>query len=101
MPSIPSALIGRPHPLLVVGVRGSHPTTIKGWGIPATLAILLLAFAPAARAESVDFSPGALTKLRSETVVKATHAALTELENDVNHLAVLSEMCRAESGAQA
>ena len=40
-------------------------------------------------------------KQRAAILLKATHAPITDLENDVNHLAVLSETCRAESGAKA
>ena len=67
----------------------------------AAAAALLLALAPLARAQSVDFDPAALSKQRAAILLKATHAPITDLENDVNHLAVLSETCRAESGAKA
>jgi len=67
----------------------------------AAAAALLLTLAPMARAQSVDFDPAALTKQRSAILLKATHAPITDLENDVNHLAVLSETCRAQSGAKA
>src|SRR5208337_3851169 len=64
-------------------------------------AALLLALAPVARAQSVDFDPAALIKQRAAILLKATHATIADLENDVNHLAVLSETCRVEHGAQA
>jgi hypothetical protein len=64
-------------------------------------AALLIALAPIARAQSVDFEPAALGKQRTEICLKATHAPIADLENDVNHLAVLSETCRAEYGAKA
>jgi hypothetical protein len=67
----------------------------------AAAAALLLALVPLARAQSVDFDPAALSKQRAAILLKATHAPITDLENDVNHLAVLSETCRAESGAKA
>ena len=67
----------------------------------AAATALLLALAPMARAQSVDFDPAALGKQRSAILLKATHAPIADLENDVNHLAVLSETCRAESGAKA
>ena len=67
----------------------------------AAAAALLLALAPVARAQSVDFDPAALAKQRSALILKATHAPIANLENDLNHLAVLSETCRAESGAKA
>jgi hypothetical protein len=62
---------------------------------------LLIVFVLTARAQSVDFSPAALSKQRTAITLKATHAPLADLESDVNHLAVLSETCRAESGAKA
>ena len=67
----------------------------------AAAAALLLMLAPIARAQSVDFDPPALSKQRTAICLKATHAPITDLENDVNHLAVLSETCRAEYGAKA
>ena len=67
----------------------------------AAATALLLALVPIARGQSVDFGPAALGKQRAATIMKATHAPITELESDVNHLAVLSETCRAESGAKA
>ena len=68
---------------------------------PLAVAIaLLLAFVPSARGQSVDFSPAALGKQRAAILLKATHAPIADLESEVNHLAVLSETCRAESGAK-
>jgi hypothetical protein len=67
----------------------------------AATAALLLALAPGARAQNVDFDPAALAKQRSGLILKATHAPIADLENDLNHLAVLSETCRTESGAKA
>ena len=67
----------------------------------AAATALLLALAPLARAQSVDFDPAALSKQRAAILLKATHAPITDLENDVNHLAVLSETGRAESGSKA
>jgi hypothetical protein len=63
--------------------------------------VLFLWLAPATRAQSVDFSPEALGKQRATLILKANHTPIADLENDVNHLAVLSETCRAESGAKA
>ena len=62
---------------------------------------LLIVFVLTARAQSVDFSPAALGKQRTAITLKATHTPLADVESDVNHLAVLSETCRAESGAKA
>jgi hypothetical protein len=67
----------------------------------AAVTALLLALAPMAPAQSVDFDSAALAKQRSAILLKATHAPITDLENDVNHLAVLSETCRAQSGSKA
>lgn len=67
----------------------------------AAATALLLALAPIARAQSVDFDPAALGKQRAAILLRATRAPIADLENDVNHLAVLSETCRAESGAKA
>lgn len=64
-------------------------------------AMLLMALVPMARAQSVNFEPAALAKQRTEICLKATHAPIADLENEVNHLAVLSETCRAEYGAKA
>jgi hypothetical protein len=55
------------------------------------LAALLVALVPLARAQqSVEFEPAALDKARTALCLKASHAPLAELENDLNHLAVLS-----------
>ncbi|MDR3675093.1 MAG: hypothetical protein P4N24_06355 [Acidobacteriota bacterium] len=67
----------------------------------AAATALLLILVPLARAQSVDFDPAALSKQRSAILLKATHTPITDLEGDVNHLAVLSETCRVESGAKA
>ena len=56
---------------------------------------------PVSRAQSADSHPAALSKQRAAIFLKATHAPLADLESDVNHLAVLSETCRVEYGAQA
>ena len=75
------------------------PASRNRFPLAAAIA-LLLALAPIASAQSVDFDPAALAKKRSAIILKATHAPIADLENDVNHLAVLSETCRAESGAK-
>src|SRR5579872_3692795 len=74
--------------------------TRKKWFTPAAAALLLV-LTPGARAQSVDFSPAALSKQRAALILKASHSPIADLENDVDHLAVLSETCRAESGAKA
>jgi hypothetical protein len=67
----------------------------------AAATALLLAFAPIAHAQSVDFDPAAISKQRAAILLKSTHAPIADVEGDVNHLAVLSETCRAESGTKA
>ena len=79
--------------------RNLHPALRKLLPLAAAAA-LLLALAPRVRAQSVDFDRAALSKQRTAILLKATRTPITDLENDVNHLAVLSETCRAESGAQ-
>ena len=78
-----------------------YPLTSRHLFPLAAASALLLALVPLARAQSVDFNPAALSKQRSAILLKATHAPVTDLESDVNHLAVLSETCRVESGAKA
>jgi hypothetical protein len=67
----------------------------------AAIAGLMLLPGLMARAASVDFEPAALTKERKDICLKAIHTPVADLESDVNHLAMLSETCRAEYGAQA
>ena len=62
---------------------------------------LLLALAPSSRAQSADSQPAALSKQRAALHLAATRTPLADLENDVNHLAMRSESCRIEYGAQA
>ena len=62
---------------------------------------LVLALAPSSRAQSADSQPAALSKQRSALYLEATRTPLADLENDVNHLAIRSESCRIEYGAQA
>ena len=62
---------------------------------------LLLALAPSSRAQSADSQPAALSKQRAALYLAATHTPLADLENDLNHLAIRSESCRIEYGAQA
>lgn len=76
-------------------------TTSRKLLLMAAATALLLTLAPIAHAQSVDFDPPALSKQRTAICLKATHAPIADLENDVNHLAVLSETCRAEYGAKA
>jgi len=81
--------------------RNVFSATSRKLFLVAAAAALLLTLAPIARAQSVDFDPPALSKQRTAICLKATHAPISDLENDVNHLAVLSETCRAEYGAKA
>jgi hypothetical protein len=66
----------------------------------AAVAALLMTHAPGC-AQSIDFDPAALSKQRAALCLKAAHSSLPELESDVNHLAVLSETCRAQYGTKA
>lgn len=61
----------------------------------------LLALVPMASAQNVDCSPVTLSTQRAAIILKATHAPIADVENDLNHLALLSERCRVESGAKA
>jgi len=72
------------------------------WGLMmAVSGALLLALAPSSRAQSADSQPEALSKQRAALYLAATRTPLGDLENDVNHLAMRSESCRIEYGAQA
>jgi hypothetical protein len=62
---------------------------------------LVLALAASSRAQSADSQPAALSKQRAALYLAATHTPLADLENDLNHLAIRSESCRIEYGAQA
>jgi hypothetical protein len=61
----------------------------------------LLALVPMASAQNVDCSPATLSTQRAAIILKATHAPIADVENELNHLALLSERCRVESGAKA
>ena len=69
------------------------------------LVVLLLALASVARAQqpprSVEFDPAALEKARTALLLRSGQSQLADLEGELNHLAVLSETCRVEFGAQA
>ena len=67
----------------------------------AAVFALLLTLAPAARAQTDDSKPEGLGKQRTDLYLRATHAPLADLENDVNHIAVLSETCRIKYGSAA
>jgi hypothetical protein len=67
----------------------------------AAAGVLALTVAASSRAESADVQPAALSKQRAALYLEATRAPLTNLESDVNHLAILSETCRVKYGSQA
>ena len=67
----------------------------------AAVLLLLQTFPSAARAQSDDSKPEELTKQRTALYLKATHAPLAELGNDVHQIAVLSETCRIKYGSTA
>jgi hypothetical protein len=62
---------------------------------------LVLALAASSRAQSADSQPAALSKQRAALYLEATRSPLANLENEVNHLALLSESCRIQYGSQA
>jgi hypothetical protein len=64
-------------------------------------AALFLTFSGSGHAQSTDSQPSAVGKQRTALYLKALHAPLKELESDLNHLAVVSESCRAEYGAKS
>jgi hypothetical protein len=80
--------------------RNVFPAVSSSVPTIAAVAALLMTHVPA-RAQSIDFDPAALGKQRAALCLKAGHASLPELESDVNHLAVLSETCRAQYGTKA
>jgi hypothetical protein len=67
----------------------------------AAVFALLLTLAPAGWAQTDDSKPEGLGKQRTDLYLRATHAPLAGLENDVNHIAVLSETCRIKYGSAA
>jgi hypothetical protein len=81
---------------------GSGRSAAARWVLMmAAVGALVLALAPSSRAQSADSQPAALSKQRAALYLEATRTPLANLENDVNHLALRSESCRIEYGAQA
>ena len=81
---------------------GSGGAVVARWVLMmAAGGALLLALAASSRAQSADSQPAALSKQRAALYLEATRTPLADLENDVNHLAIRSESCRIEYGAQA
>jgi hypothetical protein len=77
-------------------------TLVAEWALAmAAAGALILTLAPSSRAQTPDAQPAALSKQRAALYVQATHTPLANLESEVNHLAMLSEACRIEHGAQA
>ena len=77
-------------------------TVVARWVLAmAAAGALVLTLAPTSRAEGPDAQPAALSKQRATLYVQATRTPLANLESEVNHLAMLSETCRIEHGAQA
>ena len=86
----------------------TNPNSVSGGAAAARWVLslaaagwLALALVSSARAGNADAQPAALSKRRAELYLKATRAPLASLESEVNHLALLSETCRIEHGAQA
>ena len=67
----------------------------------AAVCALLLTLAPAGLAQTDESKPEELGKQRTALYLRATHASLADLEGDLNHIAVLSETCRAQYGSKA
>ena len=67
----------------------------------AAIGALVLTLASSSHAQNPDAQPAALSKLRATLYVQTTRAPLANFESEVNHLAMLSETCRVEHGAQA
>ena len=67
----------------------------------AAAGILPFVLARSASAQNVDFSPAALGNQRSAIILKATHAPISDVEAELNRLAVMSERCRVESGSKS
>ncbi len=67
----------------------------------AAAGVLVLALAASGRAANPDAQPEALHKQRTALYLQATRGPLENLEGDLNRLALLSETCRVERGAQA
>jgi hypothetical protein len=76
------------------------PSAARSWTLRIAAAALILSPANG-RAQNTDFDPAALGKQRTALYLKATSSPLGDLEGEVNHLAVLSETCRAQYGAKA
>jgi hypothetical protein len=83
------------------GESGSDGWAARRVCMMAASGALLLALAPSSRAQSADSQPAALSKQRAALYLAATHTPLADLENDVNQLAIRSESCRIDYGAQA
>src|SRR5208282_868357 len=77
-------------------------TLVARWALSLVGAsALVLTLAPSSHAQNADAQPAALSKQRAKLYVQAIRAPLVSLESAVNHLAMLSETCRVEHGAQA
>jgi len=77
------------------------PLVWRGVGASMALGAILLAWAPAVRAENADSQPEHLSKIRSDLYLKATRVPIADFADDINQLAVLSETCRAAHGSKA
>ena len=81
-----------------------RPMTLSRSALPPLIALLmgvmLIVFAPAGYAQNAESQPGVITKERTALYLKGVHTPLKELEADLNHLALASEICRAEHSAK-
>jgi hypothetical protein len=73
---------------------------VRWWAVRIAAAAALFLAPVAGHAQSVDFDPVALSKQRTALYLRAVRASLSDLESEVNHLAVLSETCRVQYGAK-
>lgn len=73
----------------------------RGVLVMTAAAALLLASSQRVRGQSAVHDPGSLGKQRTALYLKATRAPLKDVETDLNHLALVSEGCRAEYGAKS
>jgi len=69
--------------------------------LAVAVAWVLLALPPAGWAQTSESKPEELTKQRTALYLRATRVQLADMENDVNHIGVASETCRAQYGSKA
>lgn len=84
------------------GIAASSPWAAYRGALAMTAVLaLFLTLAPAGWAQTDDSRPEELGKQRKALYLRATHAELADLGNDVNQIAVMSETCRVKYGSTA